>query len=137
MVCRLAVDIFTTRLAVAVAPDEHVALVAVDVSPVSADPALSAVPDVCPVLPAHSTLYGTVSAPLASVKAVPVPLPVAVTLYPRVLVLLHTQTFCAFAAGVAGSWFKKETSVRPVSCTRFGTDAPIEIDPVEVVPRLP
>jgi hypothetical protein len=54
-----------------------------------------------------------------------------------VLVLLQTQTSCASAAGVAGSWFAKETSERPLIWTRFGTDAPIEIDPVDVVPRLP
>ena len=65
------------------------------------------------------------------------PLPVAVTLYPRVLELLHTQTFCAFDAGVAGSWFTNDTSERPVSWIRLGTEAPIEIEPVDVEPRLP
>jgi hypothetical protein len=54
-----------------------------------------------------------------------------------VLVLLHTQTFCAFAAATAGSWLVKATSVKPVSWTRLGTDALIDTVPLEVAPSDP
>jgi hypothetical protein len=50
------VAILTIRLAVVAAPDEHDALVAVEVKPVNADPVASAVPEICPELAAHSTL---------------------------------------------------------------------------------
>jgi hypothetical protein len=56
MLWRLGAVILTIRLALLAAPLEHVALVAVEVRPVSADPTPSAVPDDCPDVPAHSTL---------------------------------------------------------------------------------
>jgi hypothetical protein len=52
-------------------------------------------------------------------------------------VLLHTQTFCAFDAALAGSWLVKLTSLSPLSWTRLGTDALIDTEPVEVEPMLP
>ena len=56
MVCRLAVEILTIRLAELLGPEEQVAFVAVEVSPVSAEAAVSAVPEDWPELPAHSTV---------------------------------------------------------------------------------
>jgi len=60
-----------------------------------------------------------------------------VTLYPLVEVLLQTQTFCALEAAVDGSWLVKLTSLRPLICTRPGTDALIATEPVEVEPIVP
>jgi hypothetical protein len=54
-----------------------------------------------------------------------------------VLVLLHTQIFCALVAATDGSTFEKVTSLRPLIRTRPGTDALIVTDPVEVDPKVP
>ena len=70
----------TIRLALDDGPEAQFGLVAVEVSPVSAVPAVSALPLVCPELALHSTVYGTVSEAFARVKALPAPLPDAVTL---------------------------------------------------------
>jgi hypothetical protein len=80
MVCKFAVDIFTIKLAELLAPDAQVALIAVEVSPVRAEPTAREVPDVWPEVAAHSTLYGTLSNPLDRVNALLEPLPLAVTL---------------------------------------------------------
>jgi hypothetical protein len=55
MVSRFELEIRTMRLAELLGPDEQVALVAVEVSPVSAEPLVRAVPEDWPELPAHST----------------------------------------------------------------------------------
>ena len=51
--------------------------------------------------------------------------------------MLHTHTFCAADAAVAGSWFMKEMSARPVMRALLGTDAVIVILPVDVAPSVP
>jgi hypothetical protein len=76
---RFAAVILTTRLAAEVGPLEQVGLVAVEDSPVRAVPEVSAVPEDCPDVPAHSTAYGNVFVPSDRVNALVAPLPVAVT----------------------------------------------------------
>src|SRR3954463_10840264 len=128
----------TTRLALVSGALLQVALTAVETWPVSAVPFVRAVPDDCPGDWFHCTEYGTTGrAPFAIVKAPAVPLPVAVTLYPLVLVLLHTQTLCALDAASAGSTLVKVTSDRPVNWTRFGTVALIATVPVDVAASEP
>ncbi len=71
-------DIFTIRLADASGALEHVWLTAPDVSDADAVAAVKAVPEVWPLVAAHSTEYGTSPVPLDSVKALAAPLPDAV-----------------------------------------------------------
>ena len=70
-------------------------------------------------------------------KALAAPLPVAVTRYPLVAVLLQTQTLWATDASTDGSELVKSTSVSPEIRTRAGTYALMLTLPVEVAPKLP
>ena len=136
--CRADEPTRTIKLALEAGPDEQSCAVADDVWPTSADPVAREVPVVWPDVPDHSTVYGTTgNAPFASVNALAAPLPVAVTRYPRVAVLLHTHKFWATAALADGSELVRSTSVRPEIRTLAGTDALILTLPVEVAPKVP
>lgn len=131
-------SIETMRLADAGGPAEQSELIAEEIWPVSAAELARVVPLDWPDRSAHSTLYGTSRLlPSESVNALPVPLPVAVIEYPRVLVLLQTQTFCDPVTSELGSELAKLKSVRPLIRTRPGTDALMLTEPVDVGPKAP
>ena len=137
MVPRSLVVILTIRLADAEGPLAQFWLVAVEVSEPEAVVAVSAEPEVAPLVEAHSTRYGTVAEPFVSVKALLAPLPLAVIEYALVAVLLQTQMLCALEAAVAGSCPTKLTFVRPLILARLGTEAVMLTVPVEVAPSEP
>ena len=70
-------EILTIKLAVVVGALLQVGFTAVEVTVADATLVTSPVPEDCPELADHSTVYGTVPVPLESVKACDAPFPVA------------------------------------------------------------